>query len=94
MRHSLSLIALLALTSPPLLAAGNISAGKALHEKNCMRCHDNSIYTRKDSIIFSYDGLNKRVRFCEGSNNLAWNEQQIDDVVAYLNTTFYKFKVK
>jgi cytochrome c2 len=72
--------------------AGDAAQGKKLHDAKCFACHDTGIYTRKDSIILSLGALKKRVKFCEGANKVGWNEQQIDDVVAYLNQTFYKYK--
>ena len=63
-----------------------------LQVQSCQRCHDDSIYTRKDSIIYSYKALVKRVHFCESMAHAGWNENDFNDVIAYLNQRFYKFK--
>ena len=68
--------------------------GKQLHEKSCQRCHDDSIYTRPDSIIFSLKALDNRVHFCERMARAGWTEKDISDVIAYLNDTFYKYDKK
>lgn len=74
-------------------AAGPDTAnGKRLYEGACFTCHDSSIHTRKNSIIDSLSALSKRVRFCENQRGAGWNEQHINDVIAYLNEAFYKFK--
>lgn len=76
----------------PLAQAGDAKRGQELYQANCTRCHDTSIHTRPNSIIHSLDGLKKRVQFCETGNRLKWSEDQIEDVAAYLNASFYKFK--
>lgn len=79
--------------------AGDIKSGKNLHDDNCMSCHTtimngkpNDIYTRKDRRIDSYEGLVNQVNRCESNLGIVWPENQVDDVVTYLNHTFYKFK--
>jgi mono/diheme cytochrome c family protein len=88
----------LTLTTLCLLAAGTIPAataagnGAALHQENCTSCHDDSVYTRKDRRVTTLDGLKKQVQRCELSQGLKWFDEDIDDVVAYLNSTYYKFR--
>lgn len=65
--------------------------GKVLVDNQCQRCHDNSIFTRRDSIIHSYPELQARVEFCENASKAHWNEEQINQVIEYLNDTYYKF---
>ena len=93
----LSSAVLLALA--PLSYAADASNGQTLYDANCTSCHVKlmggdkyAIHTRANSIILSLDSLNKRVKFCESSNGMNWNDAQIGDVVAYLNEAFYKFK--
>jgi cytochrome c553 len=81
-----------------LLAAGALPAtaaadnGATLHQENCTSCHDDGVYTRKDRRVTSLDGLKKQVQRCELSQGLKWFDEDVDDVVNYLNTTYYKFK--
>lgn len=75
-------------------AASAADAGKQLVDSQCQQCHDNSIFTRKNSIIHNMDELKNRVEFCESANNKNWNSKQIDQVVKYLNGSFYKFPAK
>lgn len=83
----------------PLSYAADASNGQTLYEANCTSCHIKlmggdkyAIHTRANSIIHSLDSLKKRVKFCESSNGMNWNDAQIGDVVTYLNEAFYKFK--
>lgn len=80
-------------------AAGDIERGKELHKENCTSCHASAlggdgtkIYTRADRKIDSYEALENQVKRCKTALGVSWPEHQIDDVLAYLNETFYKFK--
>lgn len=79
--------------------AADIKRGKTLHEENCIKCHvsmvggdGSGIYTREDRRMDSLDALNNQVHRCKTSLGVSWPEDQIADVVAYLNQTYYKFK--
>jgi len=69
----------------------DINNGKLLHEKNCVRCHTSEIYTRNNRKIKTFAQLKERIRQCELANELAWFEEDINDVAAYLNATYYLF---
>ena len=91
-----AILAILAfsLITPTAHAEPDILHGKQLHEKSCQQCHDDSIYTRADSIIFSLKALDNRVHFCERMARAGWTEKDIGDVIGYLNDAFYKFDQK
>lgn len=93
MKHTLS-AALIMTAFVSLPATASEAVGKQLHDTHCQQCHDNSIYTRKNSIIQSLPELQARVEFCESSNNKNWSESQINQVVNYLNKNFYKYPAK
>lgn len=73
-------------------SAADPAHGRQLQEANCMSCHDNGMYTRKDRKITSLDGLQKQVRRCELTLGLQWFDEDVSDVAAYLNQNFYQFK--
>jgi len=80
-------------------AAGDAQRGKELHNENCISCHASAyggdgtaIYTRADRKIDSYEGLKQQVTRCKTALGVSWPEHQIEDVLAYLNESFYKFK--
>jgi mono/diheme cytochrome c family protein len=90
------LIATVGLSSVTL--AANIENGKKLYEAHCTTCHsrmtggDGSLlYTRKNRRVNSLDALNNQVRRCESNLELKWFDEDIEDVVHYLNTRFYRF---
>ncbi len=71
--------------------AGENDIGKKLHESNCVKCHDTSVYTRKNKQTSSLAALKTRVSGCYKVAGANWTDKQLDSVVDYLNTSFYKF---
>jgi len=71
---------------------GDGADGKRLHDVNCMGCHDTGIYTRKDHIVRSLDGLKQQL---EGCSHMAKNEfspTETQNIIKYLNDRFYRFQ--
>jgi len=89
---------LLTLITTGLVMAGSsspaidINHGKTLQQENCMRCHDDSMYTREERRVTTLDALQRQVQRCETNLDLAWFPEDVDAVTEYLNTSFYKFK--
>lgn len=80
------------LSAASSLLAADIENGKKLVSEHCTKCHDQRVYTRPDRRITTLKGLNKQVRGCQMSQGLKWFDEDVDDVVAYLNQTYYHFK--
>ena len=81
------------------VSASDIARGKELHDANCIRCHasmfggdGSGIYTRADRRVDSMAGLRQQIQRCKNSLGVSWPAEDIDSVIAYLNTTFYKFE--
>jgi len=94
----IALISLVTFVSQNALAADTTN-GKTLHDQSCIACHSSltsgkpdSLYTRTNRKFNTLDGLNKQVMRCQSSVGANWFDDQIEDVVQYLNTTFYKVK--
>jgi hypothetical protein len=85
-------IILLILSLP--VQAVDIKNGKTLHNENCLRCHNESQYTRENRIVNSFDELRTRISDCELMAEMAWFDEEIDDVAAYLNDYFYHFNIE
>ncbi|HEX8963076.1 MAG TPA: cytochrome c [Rhodocyclaceae bacterium] len=80
-------------------AAGDPKAGKALHDKQCVSCHarqfggdGSGIYTRSPRLIHDKTALAQRVAMCAALTGAKWFPEDEENVVAYLNQQFYKFK--
>jgi len=83
---------LLGIWMPAAAQAADAINGRKLHDGNCMRCHDTSVYTKADRSVNTYAALRHRVDLCHGSLGLAWGDSELDDVAAYLDQAFYKFR--
>jgi mono/diheme cytochrome c family protein len=81
--------------------ATEVSKGQQLHDKACVSCHDSmtngkpeQIYTREDQVESSIEdlaGLQSRVQACASNAGTQWFDDELAQVVEYLNTTYYKF---
>jgi hypothetical protein len=85
-----SAIAVLVLYLGPSQAA-DIDNGDDLHFANCTGCHDESVYTRDNRRVSSLPRLGTQVRFCKDSLGLTWFDDEVEDVIGYLNKTYYHF---
>ena len=77
--------------APVLVLAADIENGDELHFDNCIGCHDESVYTRENRNVRSLERLGAQVRFCRDSIGLTWFDDEVDDVIGYLNQTYYHF---
>lgn len=74
------------------LLPGDSAKGKAVHAKQCSACHDTGVYTRPDRRIKSVEGLIGQVNNCVRQTGVKLDRDQINDLVKYLDESFYKFK--
>ena len=81
------------------LLAGEAADGKPLHDSFCMGCHisvvggdGSGIYLRENRNIKTIEGLMGGVAFCNQQTKTGLNDHELDDMVAYLNETYYKFE--
>ena len=72
--------------------AADIENGDDLHFENCTGCHQESIYTRDDRNVQSMERLGLQVRFCKDTLELSWFDEDVDDVVEFLNQNYYHFQ--
>ncbi len=83
------------LASPVALAdamlLGDAALGKKLYDSQCTSCHDTSVHTRKDRKIKTLEGLIGQVNRCNTQLDRRYTDAQVNDLIAYLNSAFYKF---
>ena len=97
-----TLICITALCQFNLASAADIDNGEQLHAENCVTCHhpkaegDHShLYTRKENRKANdLAGIASMVRMCDANLNTGWFDDEIENVTAYLNQTYYKFETK
>ena len=81
------------------LLPGDAENGKKLHDGNsCMGCHTqmtggkpDMLYTRADRRVTNLGGLIGQVSGCNRMQKVGLGENGVNDVVKYLNESFYKF---
>jgi cytochrome c len=72
------------------LILGDPVKGKELHNRDCVACHDSSVYTRPNRIK-SLSGLEQQVQMCSNMLNKGYDEDAQANIVKYLNDSYYKF---
>ena len=81
------LMILLAANAP----AADVENGDDLHFEHCTGCHDSEVYTRENRTVRSLDRLGAQVRFCVNTIGVQWFDDEIDDVIEFLNREYYHF---
>jgi len=88
-------ILMLLFTVLPASALGaDIENGEDLHFEQCTGCHGAEVYTRDDRKMGNLAQLGKQVRFCQNAVGATWFDDEVDDVIGYLNATHYHYEVK
>ncbi len=72
--------------------AADLEEGQSMYDEDCTKCHDSSVFTRKDRKINDIEALKKQVHRCVATQGYSWFDEDEENVVAYLSETFYKFK--
>jgi mono/diheme cytochrome c family protein len=76
--------------SAPALQPGDPLRGEKIHAV-CLDCHGTGLYTSSERKIKSLKALRKEVMRWGDYYNPALTEQEVEDVLVYLNSRFYKF---
>ncbi len=102
MKYPVYCVILYSLLTPALagpLDLADVNNGKALVERHCMSCHvakfggdGSSIYTRADHKIRSLEALVAQINRCNEGTRASLPPEGLQDVGAYLNQSFYKFR--
>jgi cytochrome c553 len=79
------------LAALPSVQATDADNGKTLVDKHCTSCHDDSVYSRENRRVKSMEALQKQVKRCELNLGLKWFDDDVSDVVSYLNDSYYRF---
>lgn len=76
---------------PMRALAADIENGDDLHFDNCTGCHQEEIYTQDNRNVQSMERLGLQVRFCKDTLELSWFDEDVADVVEFLNQNYYHF---
>jgi mono/diheme cytochrome c family protein len=87
-----TLLILATTTASAALLPGDSARGQTLHGQQCTACHGSEVYTRPNRSVKSAEGLIGRVQGCVRQTGAKLDRDQVNDVVKYLDESFYKFK--
>jgi hypothetical protein len=71
--------------------AADIFNGDELHSQSCTGCHDSAVYIRENRIAQTLPRLGTQVRFCKNNLGIAWFDDEVEDVIGFLNKNYYHF---
>lgn len=71
--------------------AADVERGRALYENHCQSCHTSKVHGRPDRWPGTVADLRRAVTQWKVNEKLPWSGDEIEDVVAYLNATQYRF---
>lgn len=80
----------------PMAVMAEVHPGKVLHDDaNCMKCHADLGYNQpelKKMTPTDLKSLTKTVNFCQNNLGIGWFDDETQEVVDYLNQTYYQFE--
>jgi len=65
--------------------------GRELYQNQCTACHESVVHVRERRTVHSLNQLYERVEHWRTVTNTAWSKEEVEAVVNYLNTRYYKF---
>jgi mono/diheme cytochrome c family protein len=69
----------------------DLERGRALYENNCRVCHTAKVHRRVPQLPANQDELRLIVLTWVRFEGMRWSSEDIDDVVYYVNRTYYQF---
>jgi mono/diheme cytochrome c family protein len=92
-RASLALLLSVLAAPPPSPAAAlpDLERGRRLYDNHCQVCHTPKVHGRVPRLPIDRADLRAIVNAWQRSENLRWNEQDVEDVTEFLNRTRYRF---
>lgn len=77
---------------PDAASAADPERGRLLYENHCRECHTSTVHVREKRKAASREAIEAWVRRWREQLGLAWDDQEIDDVVEHLNERYYGFR--
>jgi mono/diheme cytochrome c family protein len=71
--------------------SGDPEKGARLHD-SCLGCHGIELYVPPNAKVKTLAELKKEVENWNDRMNPKFDEQEVEDITAYLNSTYYKFR--
>ena len=81
------------------LSAGQAAAqvpdherGRLLYENHCVVCHTQKVHRRTPPMPIDVQDLRRIVSSWAGEQNLNWSQEDVEDVVRYLDRSHYRLE--
>jgi mono/diheme cytochrome c family protein len=71
--------------------ARSFDRGRALYENNCRVCHTSKVHRRIPALPTNEAELRQIVLVWVRFEGMKWSNEDVDDVVHYVNRTYYQF---
>lgn len=68
-----------------------IGRGELLYKNHCQKCHDNNIHSRENARATTIGELRTWVISWSAHSGFDWRDEDIHDLVDYLNNRFYQY---
>ena len=75
----------------PGARSADMERGRSLYESRCSSCHSDSVHGRAKRVASSFEEIVGWVSRWNATLALNWGRDEIEDVSAYLNATYYRF---
>ena len=69
----------------------NAERGRALYENHCAVCHTSKVHRRFPPSAIDEEALRFIVKVWVEEQKLRWSPEDIEDVVEYVNSTYYRY---
>ena len=69
----------------------NPERGRALYENHCVVCHSSKVHRRFPPSAIDREALRFIVKVWEEERKLRWSPDDIEDVVQYLDSVYYRY---
>lgn len=91
-RHSgwITLLSTTILVILPLNSWG-ADRGRLLYENHCLACHESTVHIREKRLVKNFTDIEKYARRFSKLAGVEWSDDELLQVVSYLNRKFYKF---
>jgi hypothetical protein len=74
--------------------AADAKRGRLLYENHCTVCHTSVVHIRENRKASSLEEIREWVQRWRKELNLQWEPGEVDDVIEYLDSEYYRLKGK
>lgn len=73
------------------LHAADATRGQQLYQNQCTTCHESLVHVRRDRRAKDLAAVRTQIVRWSSTMGLQWKDEEIDDVLAFLNARYYGY---